>query len=156
MIIMKFTSISFILLLSITFYSCDNDRAIREKAAQTLPQPSPQMNTNQMPVSGAMAGVQHYICPNNCEKSGGPAQGNCPVCGTAYLHNQAFHANDAQNQAPPTPNPATTPTPTAEPAQNAVGVWHYTCAKGCAGGAGTATACSKCGGTLVHNAAYHN
>lgn len=152
---MKISSNYFILLISIIFYSCDNDSAIREKAAQTLPKNSPQMN-NQLPTAGSLAGVQHYICPNNCEGSGGPEQGTCPVCGTAYLHNQAFHANDAQNQFPPTPNPATTPTPTAEPAQNAAGVWHYTCAKGCAGGAGSATVCATCGGMLAHNAAYHN
>lgn len=136
-------------------FSCDNDRAIREKAAQSLPKSNPALN-NQSPMNTSLAGVQHYICPNNCANSGGAEQGNCPVCGTAYLHNQAFHANDAQNQIPPTPNPATTPTPTPEPAQNAAGVWHYTCAKGCAGGAGTATTCSTCGGTLAHNAAYHN
>jgi hypothetical protein len=108
---MKILSISLTVALFSLFLSCDNDSAIREKAAQTLPQPSPQTNTNQMPVSGALAGVQHYICPNNCQGSGGAAEGNCPVCGTAYLHNQAFHANDAQNQAAPpptpTPNPAT-------------------------------------------------
>ena len=121
-----------------------------------MPQPSPQTNTNQMPVSGALAGVQHYICPNNCQGSGGAAQGNCPVCGTAYLHNQAFHANDAQNQVTPPPTPTPNPATPTEPAQNAAGVWHYTCAKGCAGGAGTATACSSCGGMLAHNAAYHN
>jgi len=152
---MKNSFLPLFLILALFFISCDNDSAIREKAAQTLPKASPQTNTNQMPVSGALAGVQHYICPNNCQGSGGPEQGNCPVCGTAYLHNQAFHANDAQNQVPPTPNPVT-PTPTAEPAQNAAGVWHYTCAKGCPGGAGAATACATCGGTLAHNAAYHN
>jgi hypothetical protein len=154
---MKILSIFLTVALFSLFLSCDNDSAIREKAARTLPQPSPQTNTNQMPVSGALAGVQHYICPNNCQGSGGEAQGNCPVCGTAYLHNQAFHANDAQNQVTPPPTPTPNPaTPTAEPAQNAAGVWHYTCAKGCAGGAGTATACSSCGGMLAHNAAYHN
>lgn len=152
---MKNSLLPLILVLGLFFISCDNDSAIREKAAQTLPKASPQTNTNQMPVSGALTGVQHYICPNNCQGSGGPEQGNCPVCGTAYLHNQAFHANDAQNQVPPTPNPVTQ-TPTAEPAQNAAGVWHYTCAKGCPGGSGSATACATCGGTLAHNAAYHN
>jgi hypothetical protein len=152
---MKNSFIPLFLVIGLIFFSCDNDSAIREKAAQSLPKATPQTNTNQMPVTGGIAGVQHYICPNNCQGSGGPEQGNCPVCGTAYLHNQAFHANDAQNQVPPTPNPAT-PTPTADPAQNAAGVWHYTCAKGCPGGAGTAIACATCGSTLAHNAAYHN
>lgn len=51
--------------------------------------------------------------------------------------------------------PMTTP-PTPEPAQNAAGVWHYTCGNGCAGGAGSAIACTGCGTTLAHNTAYHN
>jgi hypothetical protein len=152
---MKKSLISLLILSGITFISCDNDRAIREKAAQTLPKTEFQSGSS-IPGNGSLAGVQHYICPNNCKGSGGPEQGNCPVCGTAYLHNQAYHANDAQNQVPPTPNPATPPTPTPEPAQNAAGVWHYTCAKGCPGGAGSATVCATCGGTLVHNTAYHN
>ncbi len=49
-----------------------------------------------------------------------------------------------------------TPPKTPEPAQNAAGVWHYTCSAGCAGGAGSAVACASCGATLVHNTAYHN
>lgn len=65
------------------------------------------------------------------------------------------------NPAPvaPAPNTATTtpatPPPPAEPAQNADGVWHYTCPNGHAGGGGSATACSECGATLAHNQAYH-
>ncbi len=59
-------------------------------------------------------------------------------------------------------DPATTPDAvipnptTPEPAQNAEGVWHYTCSKGCAGGAGAAGVCATCGGTLAHNSAYHS
>lgn len=34
-------------------------------------------------------------------------------------------------------------------------VWHYTCSKGCAGGAGSAVNCNTCGTLLVHNQAYH-
>ena len=56
---------------------------------------------------------------------------------------------------PATAPAVTTDAPTAEPPQNAAGVWHYTCTKGCAGGAGAATACATCGGTLVHNQTYH-
>lgn len=64
---------------------------------------------------------------------------------------------DAQTDASTTINPSAPPAPaTAEPAQNTDGVWHYTCAKGCAGGAGTATACATCGATLVHNQVYHS
>lgn len=43
----------------------------------------------------------------------------------------------------------------AEASQNAVGVWHYTCLKGCPGGAGSAINCATCGSTLVHNVTYH-
>jgi len=44
----------------------------------------------------------------------------------------------------------------AEPPQNAEGVWHYTCPKGCSGGGGSAAPCSQCGTTLTHNQAYHS
>ena len=47
-------------------------------------------------------------------------------------------------------------TSTTEPAQNASGVWHYTCSNGCAGGAGSAVNCSSCGNLLAHNSAYHS
>lgn len=51
----------------------------------------------------------------------------------------------------------TTQTSTAvEAPQNAMGVWHYTCSQGCAGGSGTATNCTNCGGLLAHNAGYHS
>lgn len=58
----------------------------------------------------------------------------------------------------PTSNaPATSATTTPEPAQNAAGVWHYTCPNGCSGGAGSAIACpAGCGATLAHNQAYHD
>lgn len=109
----------------------------------------------------------HYKCPKNCEGGGGDAQGKCPVCGTELVHNQAFHS-----QAPATPgsSPQTpiqvTPTnqtgdataqQTAAPpaAQNAQGLWHFTCSKGCAGGAGVAGNCAKCGNPLAHNPAFH-
>jgi len=74
-------------------------------------------------------------------------------------------ANPPERPAPvldpnavPTPVSTTAATPpgaTAEPPQNAQGVWHYTCPTGCAGGGGAATACATCGTTLVHNQAYH-
>ena len=55
-----------------------------------------------------------------------------------------------------TPPNTTTPNPaTLEAPQNAGGVWHYTCSKGCSGGSGLAVNCETCGGLLVHNSAYH-
>lgn len=108
--------------------------------------------------AAATGGVEHYVCPKGCKGGGGPAQANCPACGTAFVHNQAFHAQDPKNAASPTQMPTPTPAPagTPEPAQNAAGVWHYTCGKGCAGGAGAAGNCAKCGGPLSHNTAYHS
>ena len=118
------------------------------------------------PAATEVAGtVKHYICPNNCAGSGGDAAGTCAVCGAEYLHNDAFHNQPGQQPAPtPTPQvqtspsmttPSITPPPSTDPPQNAAGVWHYTCAKGCAGGSGAMGKCATCGGDLAHNAAYH-
>jgi hypothetical protein len=109
--------------------------------------------------------TKHYICSNKCENSGGDVAGNCPVCNTPYTHNQAFHNGEFLKNGPikvqsNTPLPTSTtnnPTTTAiEPAQNANGVYHYTCKNACYGGAGTAINCNSCGELLVHNTAYHN
>jgi len=81
----------------------------------------------------------------------------------------SFYACDNKTKAPnqetseplevkdaPTPPKAATPNPASlETAQNAGGVWHYTCLKGCAGGAGLAVNCTTCGNPLVHNQGYH-
>ncbi|MBK7226137.1 MAG: hypothetical protein WAS56_01825 [Saprospiraceae bacterium] len=66
----------------------------------------------------------------------------------------AAPANTANPVATP-PNFTPTTAPTPEPAQNAKGVWHFTCPKGCAGGSGAAGPCGKCGEQLTHNTAYH-
>lgn len=109
----------------------------------------------------AVGTVQHYYCANNCAGSGGDAAGTCPVCGSEYSHNQAWH--DQQQNSVSTTTTAgdvvggTPPTQAApEPPQNAAGVWHYTCPNGHAGGGGSATPCSVCGTTLAHNTDYHN
>ena len=102
----------------------------------------------------------NYICPNGHAGHGSASAGTCSKCGATLAHNQAFHANDNKPAATPqvspiiqNPAPAT---PTAEPAQNAKGVWHWTCAKGCPGGGGGAGSCGTCGGPLSHNQAYHD
>ncbi len=110
------------------------------------------------------ATVKHYYCKNNCEGSGSDVQGNCPVCKNPYAHNQAFHSNEFLQNGPikipsnaPLPNNAPTPiNKPIEPAQNSLGVFHYTCTNGCAGGAGSATNCLSCGTLLEHNSIYHN
>ena len=130
-------------------------------AAANLPGSSLQtpVETQQPAAAKPAAGgaLHHYVCPKNCKGSGGDAQANCPTCGTAYVHNQAFHGTPAAAPAPaPTGgnNPAAA-TPPPSPAKNAAGVFHYTCPKGCAGGAAGAGKCAKCGGDLAHNQAYH-
>lgn len=113
--------------------------------------------------------VFHYVCPDNCKGGAANDHGNCPVCGKSMAHNQGFHANENPegqmnvNDIPGeiktlngTPGAAVTPPASVEPPQNAKGVWHYTCSKGCPGGSGAQEACKKCGATLAHNANYHN
>lgn len=102
-------------------------------------------------------GVWHYTCSNGCAGGAG-SQGNCAQCGSPLQHNQGYHASaNAANPAIQTNTTQVTPPPsTSEPAQNAAGVWHYTCSNGCAGGSGSASACASCGSPLAHNAAYHN
>ena len=137
--------------------------------------PAPVQNTVNIP-AGPDGVVHHYIC-EKMDGGNGPAGGPCPICGEAMAHNSAFHAqgndqSDGQSMpnvtfqnadgsttpgsvgtSPPGGGPQAAPPP--EPPQNAAGVWHYTCPSGCAGGGGSATACGKCGTTLVHNTAYH-
>jgi hypothetical protein len=96
--------------------------------------------------------VWHYTCANGCEGGAGAAVA-CAKCGTLLAHNSRYHASapTGAQTAGQTPN-----APTPEPAQNALGVWHYTCPTGCEGGSGAAEPCAKCGKTLAHNTAYHN
>src|SRR5210317_1117731 len=103
--------------------------------------------------------IKHYICDNKCEGSGSDVAGVCPTCSRPYTHNQAFHDKDMFLNGPlkvesNAPNSTSAPR-TPEPARNALGVWHYTCTNGCAGGDGSATACKSCGTTLTHNTLYH-
>lgn len=148
--------------------SCDNNsseakRKARESLGDVTPPPANPAAPNITPPPTAepaqnAAGVWHYTCGNGCAGGAGKA-GNCATCGGTLAHNQAYHNNATTPTT--TPNITTTPTipnatpPTQEPAQNAAGVWHYTCANGCAGGGGKAGPCSSCGGTLAHNQAYH-
>jgi len=82
--------------------------------------------------------ISFYACNDNDDARKQEARESLEVSDSPTLPNAA------------TPNPAT-----PEPPQNAEGVWHYTCSKGCAGGAGAAGNCATCGGPLAHNSAYH-
>lgn len=176
---MQFLKILSILALFV-FTACASDKKEnRPIAPPVIPSAnSPAVNTTTPPAPAATntSGVEHYICPDGHVGSGGPAAGSCAQCGIALVHNQAFHANDPTPATPnitTTPNattppsgiqspvfntstPAVTPPMPPEPAQNATGVWHYTCPDGHAGGAGGASNCAQCGKALVHNQAYHN
>lgn len=172
---MKFLSYVTIAALSAAtlFYSCKNDGdAARDAAVQSVaaPQPAgdaataaPATNPAASPEPAQnAAGVWHYTCPKGCAGGAGTAAA-CAKCGTTLAHNAAYHPTPSPTTATPSttlppgftqvPNPAATKAP--EPPQNAAGVWHYTCSGGCAGGAGSAVACAKCGKTLAHNQAYH-
>ncbi len=106
------------------------------------------------------ATVKHYICMNKCENSGGPVAGICSTCNTPYTHNPAFHNDEFLKNGPlnvPKVNLGVNPkSNTPPPAQNALGVFHYTCPNGCNGGSGSASKCTSCGAGLVHNQTYHN
>jgi len=98
-----------------------------------------------------------FICISSFIACGGEEQNSARQ---APINTQTAPAAPASNVTTAATTPATTTTPVtpptpAEPPQNADGVWHYTCSNGCAGGAGSATACAGCGNTLAHNAAYH-
>jgi hypothetical protein len=136
---------------------CKDTKALEQEELQKAPE---KVVVQPAAVKTAM---MHYICLNNCKGSGSDVAGNCPVCGKPYTHNEDFH-----NQANPgasrsqveeirantqAVNPAQQKP--AEPPQNAKGVWHFTCPKGCEGGAGAQGKCGKCGGDLAHNQAYH-
>jgi len=168
---MKSILYSLIVILALVgMTSCDNnDSEVRRNARESLGvenQGTPPAATNPNAVATNPAtppppstGVgDHYSCPNNCEGSGGAAQVACPVCGTQYVHNAAYHAQTATPPTGITPAGTTPQTPAATPpaAQNAAGVYHYTCSNGCAGGAGAAASCATCGSALAHNTAYHN
>ena len=165
---MKYFKILTIVLLSsvISFYACNDSaaEARKKEARESLGVVNPPATPNAAipnppttePAQNA-EGVWHYTCSNGCAGGAGAA-GPCATCGGTLAHNTAYHSNTNSPTTTPPINPTFTPPitpPTTEPAQNAAGVWHYTCAKGCAGGAGAAGPCGTCGGTLAHNAAYH-
>lgn len=174
---MKFSLFLFSALIGlfITVSSCSSKK--EDPAAVTLTDSIPDgamvsPDASAARMASSTTGEAHYKCPKNCEGGTGSAKGPCPVCGAEMTHNQAFHAQASTPGASPEtpikvdpinstgantisagqPTPQTMP---AEPAQNAKGVWHFTCAKGCAGGAGAQGTCATCGGPLSHNQVYH-
>jgi hypothetical protein len=85
-------------------------------------------------------------CKDDAKKSGDTQ--SAPTTTNAQPAQTAPSTQVPSNFTPSQGPPPSTP-------QNANGVWHFTCPKGCEGGAGEAVACAKCGTTLTHNQAYH-
>lgn len=152
--------------LAISFYSCKDDAktATQEtsKSAEVAnPEATAKTNTlNALTPEPAQneGGVWHYTCSKGCAGGAGSAI-KCNNCGGTLGHNTAYHSKTDTKVAPtssaPFASPVAAPAAKTEPSQNAAGVWHYTCEKGCAGGAGATGSCTTCGGTLAHNKAYH-
>lgn len=148
----------FILVFAIAFTSCNDSKKATKKDAvepaevtKTPATPiTPQTNASQT----ATGQMFHYTCSKGCAGGAGSAV-NCSTCGSLLVHNAAFHNNNNNNT-----NSAPFAGPFADqPNQstsNKVGVFHYTCGNGCAGGSGSAGNCATCGAALAHNAAYHN
>jgi len=120
-------------------------------------------------------GETHYKCPNECENSGGEGAGTCPTCGTAYVHNQAFHGDNGNslglNDTPlpildPTSGASTesaqatlnttTTTSNSTTSTNNSGVFHYTCKQGHGGTNVKDQTCGQCGKPYEHNPDYHS
>lgn len=160
----SFKIFAILLLTVISFYSCndnvktqkqDNSKSLEIVDSPTQPKATTPKATPTEPAQNT-AGVWHYTCRIGCPGGSGSAT-KCTTCGNILAHNTAYHGNaNTTTSAPFASSPASpAATPPAEPSQNSAGVWHYTCAKGCAGGAGSAGNCATCSGALAHNSAYH-
>lgn len=162
------------LVFGLAISACQGEKATSAADGATATATAPVPATIPAAPAAANGAVEHYTCPNGHAGFGAGAAGNCSQCGTTLVHNQAFHAGDAITQPAVNANPMqqfapaaaaantttttiTPPTPgEASPAQNAAGVFHYTCGNGCSGGAAGAGNCGQCGSALAHNQAYHN
>ena len=164
---MKYFKILPILLCSavLFFYGCNEDKKTQEqetvKSVEAKKPTTTEVAKEEPPLKEPAqnaAGVWHYTCILGHAGGAGTAA-KCEKCGNFLTHNTAYHSNTTSTTTSSspfaTPSTATnTPTP-PDTAQNAAGVWHYTCPQGHAGGAGSATKCGTCQSTLTHNTAYH-
>ena len=157
----------------LTFYGCKDETkaavtatpTTTETAQETTPtDTNTNTDTDTKVIAENTGTVYHYTCSRGCA-GGSATAGTCSTCGNTLAHNQAFHANntnqDNSNVAPLFGDPSktsssATTTTTSTGGQNAAGVWHYICQNGCAGGAAAAGTCGNCSATLAHNQAYHN
>ena len=132
------------------------EEAIGQPGATAPADPAAPAASNEPPQNAA--GVWHYTCPKGCTGGAGAAS-PCSQCGTTLVHNQTYHGASQPAAAPTATTTggttAAAPQGKNEPPQNAKGVWHYTCPKGCAGGSGAASPCPQCGTAMTHNSVYH-
>lgn len=149
-------------LMAVLMPACQNDNAPgsgklateeavgnKDASAQTPGAASP---TNEPPQNAA--GVWHFICPKGCAGGAGAAV-PCGQCGETLVHNQIYHGAEQPMNSNPAQGANPAAKPKDEPPQNAKGVWHYTCPKGCSGGSGTASPCPRCATVMTHNPVYH-
>ncbi|MDG5490704.1 hypothetical protein [Psychroserpens sp. SPM9] len=156
-----FKTLAILLLSSVLFFYGCNDKSKTTKKDKAKPvevsnTTKPEnLTTTKEPAQNA-TGVWHYTCRLGCAGGAGAAV-KCKSCGNVLAHNTEYHSKTNSNldTSPFANPPATKSTTTPEPAQNAAGVWHYTCANGHPGGAGSAVACKTCSTKLTHNTAYH-
>jgi len=166
---MKLPSLLSILAISAIalFSACKNDgdtskdvTLMSEEALTKDNTPAPASKPTAPEPPQNAAGIWHYTCPKGCAGGSGSATA-CTTCGTTLTHNQIYHSSEAPSI---TPDQAGTPgqkqgvsvsANQAEPPQNAAGVWHFICSKGCTGGTGAEGNCPKCGKPLLHNNTYH-
>jgi hypothetical protein len=172
--LIKWGVLSLLSIAMMGFIACGEEKRERPDVVKDIPSSSADQSAqNQNPGnastdlntntnSNSSGDVQHYICPNDCEGSGGPSQGTCPVCGTDYVHNAAFHEQGNQNpqnqinlEGQDQLQNLQQSQQNNAPAQKN-GEYHYVCSAGCSGGSGSAGTCSQCGASLEHNTAYHN
>lgn len=164
---MKLSHVLFLALIStfIAFTGCKDNKT---DASTETPMTTSTEGANGQDPGTLSTGVSgsteaHYKCPTAGCTGTGDSQGKCPVCGADLVHNAAFHNQTpgAPGSSPANPvqvNPNNSPAATTAPpaAQNAKGVYHFTCPKGHEGGAAAAGNCAKCGEALTHNQAYHD
>lgn len=124
-------------------------------SAQPAPAPAPAVNTN-IPNYEKFA---HFICPKACKGSGSEVfGGKCPVCATAYVHNENSDGHRAEMARVKTVDDAKvnmqftdTVVSIAKPS-NYEKVAHYICSKGCKGSGSEAPGkCPTCSSEYAHN-----
>jgi len=141
---MNKNKLSLLLLISFITFSCvERGKPLKKEEATST-------------TTAKKKNIDHYTCPNG--HKGSDKQGKCTECSTVLVHNQAFHGNNLAIPKATLDDPfanSSAAQNAPSPAQNAYGVYHYTCPNGHPGGSGSAENCTACDAKLVHNQAYH-